>query len=156
MFDSAGLDYLTIFASNDLNEWKIDKMLLEGAQIGAFGVGTEMGVSLDAPALSGVYKLAECTNREGGLVDKMKMSEGKSTLPGRKQVYRIYDANGRMVKDVIALENEEVQGEALCRKSWRMERDALSCLQFMRQESTALSRLQESLNKQEWMTNTAT
>ncbi|HII15200.1 MAG TPA: nicotinate phosphoribosyltransferase [Nanoarchaeota archaeon] len=113
IFDSAGLDYLTIFASNDLNEWKIEKMLLDGAPIGAFGVGTEMGVSLDAPALSGVYKLAECTSRDGNLVERMKMSEGKDTLPGRKQVYRIYDANGRMVKDVIALENEQVQGEAL-------------------------------------------
>ena len=116
MFDSAGLDYLTIFASNDLNEWKIEKMNLEGAKISAFGVGTEMGVSLDAPALSGVYKLAECTARDGNLVTRMKLSEGKSTLPGRKQVYRIYDANGRMVKDVIALEGEQVQGEALLQK----------------------------------------
>jgi hypothetical protein len=74
-----------------------------------------MITSRDAPAISGVYKLNEDT-LEGKLVPKMKMSEGKSTLPGRKQVYRIYDANGRMVKDVIALEGEQVQGEGLLQK----------------------------------------
>ncbi|MBU2637615.1 MAG: nicotinate phosphoribosyltransferase [Nanoarchaeota archaeon] len=116
MFDEAGLDYLSIFASNDLNECKINDLLRYGAPISAFGVGTEMGVSLDAPSLSGVYKLAECTNNDDGLVSRMKMSEGKDTLPGRKQVYRMFDANGRMVKDVIALENEGVEGEPLLEK----------------------------------------
>ncbi|MDI6738348.1 MAG: nicotinate phosphoribosyltransferase [Nanoarchaeota archaeon] len=115
ILDSDGLSYVKIMASDDLNEYKIREMLLNGAKIDGFGVGTEMITSKDAPAISGVYKLNEDT-LEGKLVPKMKMSEGKDTLPGRKQVYRIYDANGKMVKDVIALEGEEVQGEALLQK----------------------------------------
>ncbi|MFA5888188.1 MAG: nicotinate phosphoribosyltransferase [Candidatus Nanoarchaeia archaeon] len=115
ILDSEGLSYVKIMASDDLNEYKIREMLLNGAKIDAFGVGTEMITSRDAPAISGVYKLNEDT-LEGKLVPKMKLSEGKETLPGRKQVYRIYDANGRMVKDVIALEGEQVQGEGLLQK----------------------------------------
>lgn len=115
ILDSEGLSHVKILASDDLNEYKIREMLRYGAKIDAFGVGTEMITSKDSPAISGVYKLNEDT-LEGLLVPKMKMSEGKSTLPGRKQVYRIYDANGRMVKDVIALESEQVQGEGLLQK----------------------------------------
>ncbi len=110
VFDREGLDYVSIFASNDLNEYKINK--LANSEIDAFGVGTEMGVSKDAPALSGVYKLSEDTDLEGRIVPKIKLSEGKVTYPGKKQVYRI-SKKGDFVKDVLALEEENIDGEPL-------------------------------------------
>lgn len=111
-FDSLGLNYVKIVASNDLNEYKIEEMLATGARIDAFGVGTEMITSKDCPALSGVYKLAE-SEEDGKLEAKIKLSEGKKTLPGRKQVYRVSDEKGNYVKDIIALEEEEIEGEPL-------------------------------------------
>jgi len=111
-FDSIGLGYVKIVASNDLNEYKIEEMLAQGARIDSFGVGTEMITSKDCPAVSGVYKLSE--SEEGGRLEaKIKLSEGKKTLPGRKQVYRFSDSNGNYVRDVIALESETVEGEPL-------------------------------------------
>lgn len=111
-FDSIGLGYVKIVASNDLNEYKIEEMLKAGARIDAFGVGTEMITSKDCPAVSGVYKLSE-SEEKGRLEAKIKLSEGKKTLPGRKQVYRISDEQGKYVKDIIALESEKVEGEPL-------------------------------------------
>lgn len=111
-FDSHGLGYIKILASNDLNEYKINGILDNGAKIDAFGVGTEMITSKDCPALSGVYKLAE-SETKGALVAKIKLSEGKQTLPGRKQVYRLFNENGSYLKDTIALENEHVEGVPL-------------------------------------------
>ncbi len=97
MLDDAHLKYVKIIASNDLNEYKIAELLAANAPIDAFGVGTEMITSRDCPALGGVYKLAEI-NEQG----KMKFSEGKKTLPGKKQVYR----SRAFLHDCIALENE--------------------------------------------------
>ncbi|MCK4670466.1 MAG: nicotinate phosphoribosyltransferase [Nanoarchaeota archaeon] len=111
-FDSVGLDYVKIVASNDLNEYKIEEMIAGGARIDAFGVGTEMITSKDCPAVSGVYKLVE-NEEEGELVAKIKLSEGKKTIPGRKQVYRVTDSEGNFVRDVIALDDEVAEGEAM-------------------------------------------
>lgn len=116
IFDDAGLAYVKINASNDLNEYKIKKLIQEGAQIDSFGVGTEMVTSKDAPAISGVYKLVEDADKEGNPIPRIKLSEGKITLPGKKQVYRLYDSNGKCLKDIIALEGEEVEGEPLLAK----------------------------------------
>ena len=66
------------------------------APIDGFGVGTSVGVSADAPAADAVYKLVEYDGRP-----VMKLSEGKETLPGAKQVFRFTDANGRYSRDVI-------------------------------------------------------
>jgi nicotinate phosphoribosyltransferase len=111
-FDSIDLDYLKIVASNDLNEYKIEDMIARGAQIDVYGVGTEMITSKDCPAVSGVYKISE-SEENGRLEAKIKLSEGKKTLPGRKQVYRVSDEQGNYVKDIIALEGEEIQGDTL-------------------------------------------
>lgn len=107
LLDDAGLNYVKIFLSGDLNEYKINRLVSEGVPCDFFGVGTEMGVSKDAPALGGVYKLAQ---DETG--PRIKLSKEKVTLPGVKQVYRIY-RNHTMERDVIALEEEKVQGEPL-------------------------------------------
>ncbi|MEA3378216.1 MAG: nicotinate phosphoribosyltransferase [Nanoarchaeota archaeon] len=112
IFDEAGLEYVNIVASNDLNEYKIKKLRKEGARIDSYGVGTEMITSKDAPAISGVYKLSEHRNKKGNLVAKIKLSENKNTLPGRKQVYRVHD-DGYFVKDIIALEDENISNNPL-------------------------------------------
>ncbi len=99
ILDDAGHPEIQIFVSGDLDEWRIVEMVAAGCPIDAFGVGTKMGTSADAPSLGVVYKLVD---DDDGPV--MKLSSGKVTLPGRKQVWR---AAGH---DVLALEGEEIAG----------------------------------------------
>jgi len=113
MLDDNGLSYVPIFASGDLDEYRIEELLKKGAKIDSFGVGTKMGTSADRPYVDIIYKLCEKMNEKGKFQPIMKLSEGKVTFPGRKQVFRLKDANGNFVKDVIALEDEEINGEPL-------------------------------------------
>jgi nicotinate phosphoribosyltransferase len=115
VLDSHGLDYVKIFASGDLDEYAIEKLVGEGAKIDAFGVGTRMSTSIDGPYVDVVYKLSGKVEK-GSFVPAMKLSRGKVTLPGRKQVFRQRDKTMRYVKDIIGLEDEEIQGERLLRK----------------------------------------
>jgi nicotinate phosphoribosyltransferase len=108
-----GLSYAQIFASGDLDEYKIEELLSKGAEIDAFGVGTKMGTSADRPYVDIIYKLCERANEKGEFIPVMKLSEGKATLPGRKQVFRFSDEKGNFVKDIIALEGENIDGEPL-------------------------------------------
>lgn len=110
LLDEAGCPYVKIFVSSDLNEWKIRKLLHKGAPIDAFGVGTEMVTSFPSPALGGVYKLVEIKDEHGNSIPKMKFSDEveKATLPGVKTVWRLYDSDGMLKEDVIALEDEEI------------------------------------------------
>jgi nicotinate phosphoribosyltransferase len=96
LLDEAGLPHVGIFASGGLDELSIDDLVRSGAPIDGFGVGTLVGVSADAPSLDTVYKLVELGDRP-----VMKLSTGKATAPGRKQVFR---AAG--LSDVIALRDE--------------------------------------------------
>jgi nicotinate phosphoribosyltransferase len=113
ILDDQGLAYAKIFASGDLDEYKIAELLSNGAQIDSFGVGTKMGTSADRPYLDVIYKLCETMTADGSFAPIMKLSKDKITLPGRKQVYRFKNAEGNFEKDVIALANEKVQGEPL-------------------------------------------
>ncbi len=106
ILDDAGLKETAIVASGDLNEEKIEKLLADGAPIDSFGVGTELITSRDQPALAGVYKLVE-RSEDGKREPVMKLSEGKVTWPGEKQVFRVYDANGHIERDVIDLASAE-------------------------------------------------
>lgn len=101
ILDEAGFPEVQIFLSGDLNEYRIRDLLAAGAVANAFGVGTQLGTSADAPYINGVYKIVE---DESGL--KVKLSTGKVSLPGRKQVYRFYDGQGLMQYDVITLHDE--------------------------------------------------
>ncbi|HEY3139558.1 MAG TPA: nicotinate phosphoribosyltransferase [Acidimicrobiales bacterium] len=83
ILDDAGLQAVRIVASGDLDEHRIAELLAGGAAIDSFGVGTQLGTSGDAPSLGAVYKLVE--DADG---PKMKLAQGKVTLPGRKQVWR--------------------------------------------------------------------
>jgi len=106
ILDEAGLSYVKILMSGDLNEYKIHEILDKGGIVDFFGVGTEMGTSKDAPSLGGVYKLVEDNSGP-----RIKLSEGKVTLPAKKQVYRVFGELGCWRKDVIALEKEEISFE---------------------------------------------
>ena len=100
VLDAEGCADLRIFASSDLDEYRIAELVAEGAPIDAFGVGTRLGTSADAPSLGGVYKLVA-----GPRGPVMKRSTGKASLPGVKQVYR-EERDGESVADTIALADE--------------------------------------------------
>jgi len=110
LLDGAGLQDVKIFASSSLDEFAIDDLLNAGAPLDGFGVGTHMGTSSDAPFLDTAYKLAEYDGKP-----KMKLSQHKSTLPCRKQVFR-ETRDGRFVQDVIAVATERLEGEPLLLK----------------------------------------
>jgi nicotinate phosphoribosyltransferase len=103
VLDAAGLPYVRIFASGGLDEDEIARCLAAGAPIDAFGVGTRMNVSADAPYLDIAYKLVRYAGR-----DVLKLSPGKATWPGEKQVYRFRGPDGRVQHDVLALRDEAV------------------------------------------------
>ncbi|HEY1203221.1 MAG: nicotinate phosphoribosyltransferase [Bryobacteraceae bacterium] len=106
ILDAAGLGDAKIMASGDLNEDKIAALVAAGAPIDAYGVGTELATSSDAPALGAIYKLVEI-EEEGATRYTAKLSEDKPTLPGAKQIYR------RAHGDVVALAGERLDGEPL-------------------------------------------
>jgi nicotinate phosphoribosyltransferase len=100
ILDEGGLADVSIFASGDLDEYRITELLAAGAPIDGFGVGTQLGTSGDSPHLGVVYKLVEDVNGA-----KAKLSPGTVTLPGRKQVHRVV-RDGCYDHDVIALVDE--------------------------------------------------
>src|SRR4051794_22943765 len=110
ILDKARLESTTIFASGNLDEYRLNDLISAGAPIDGFGVGTALDVSADAPSLDFVYKLQEYAGKA-----RRKRSEGKATWPGRKQVYRLYNSSdGTMARDVVALEkNDPQEGEVL-------------------------------------------
>lgn len=105
LLDAAGLPDALVFCSGGLDERDIARLLEAGAPIGGFGVGSKMGVSADAPFLDMAYKLVEVAGRP-----TLKLSAGKATLPGRKQVWRVAGEEG-FVHDVLGLEAEPLRGE---------------------------------------------
>jgi nicotinate phosphoribosyltransferase len=114
ILDEGGLKEVTILASGGLDEYKINELLAADAPIDAFGVGTAMDVSADAPYLDFVYKLAEYVGRP-----TRKLAEGKATWPGRKQVYRTVDDQGTFSGDLITVESESNAGLPLLKPVMR-------------------------------------
>jgi len=108
IFDAAGLTSITIFASGNLDEYRLRDLVAQRAPIDGFGIGTRMNTSADAPYLDCAYKLQEYEGQP-----RRKRSEGKATWPGCKQVYRSYADNGRLVGDVLTLAAAEPPGTAL-------------------------------------------
>ena len=124
IFDEAGLHDVQIFASNDLDEFQIDRLLAAGAPIDGFGIGTRLATGANfnpltgeggPSALPGVYKHVERIDGEQvTFTTKLTEDVGKATLPSRKQLYRLYDDNGNYVRDVISLWEEDLPaGEPL-------------------------------------------
>jgi len=105
LLDEAGLNYVRIFVSGGLDEYKINELIKNEAPIDAFGVGTKMGVSADAPYLNTVYKMVEIGERPVA-----KLSPRKVTWAGKKQVYRCLDKNGYIKRDILGLREENIKG----------------------------------------------
>ncbi|MCO6428094.1 nicotinate phosphoribosyltransferase [Nitrosomonas communis] len=109
ILDQGGLQSATIFASGNLDEYRLQTLLSSQAPIDGFGIGTALDISSDAPAFDCAYKLQEYAGKP-----RRKRSEGKATWPGRKQVYRFYTTQGEMSHDVVALEeNDPCDGRPL-------------------------------------------
>jgi nicotinate phosphoribosyltransferase len=112
VLDDAGLYDVKIFASSGFDEFKIARVLSEGAKIDAFGVGTKVGVSADAPFVDVVYKMVRFNDR-----DVRKLSPGKITLAGKKQVFRIKTSRGYFVEDIMGVRDERIsESEPLLEK----------------------------------------
>jgi nicotinate phosphoribosyltransferase len=107
--DRNGWKDVRIFASGDLDEYKIAEILHGGAAVDAFGVGTALGTPGDAPHLNLIYKLTE-VERGGQVREAAKFSRAKATYPGRKQVFRYLNPRGEFRADKIALEDEPPEG----------------------------------------------
>jgi nicotinate phosphoribosyltransferase len=99
ILDDAGLPGARIMASGELDEWRIEALVRAGAPIDAFGVGTELATSADAPSMGAIYKLVEIEH-EGHTRYTAKLSAEKSTLAGAKQLFRYPDF------DVLGLHDE--------------------------------------------------
>jgi nicotinate phosphoribosyltransferase len=121
ILDADGLDYVQIIASHELDEFQIDALLKNGAPLDSFGVGTRLATGANfnsftneggTSALGGVYKLVES---DGKPVGKRSLDEPtKATLPGKKHIYRITDADGNYVKDCVTLWDESIsEGQPL-------------------------------------------
>jgi nicotinate phosphoribosyltransferase len=100
ILDHGGLQDVTIFASGGLDEDELVAFARAGAPIDGFGIGTSLTTSSDVPAIDCVYKLQEYAG-----LPRRKWSQKKATWPGRKQVWRRYDAEGRMAGDLISLDS---------------------------------------------------
>jgi nicotinate phosphoribosyltransferase len=108
ILDAGGLRNVTIFASGNLDEYRLSQLLAEHAPIDGFGIGTRMNTAADAPFLDCAYKLVEYADQP-----RRKRSEGKATWPGCKAVYRLYGRNGVMAGDWVTLARERRDGEPL-------------------------------------------
>ena len=109
--DAAGLTDCGIVLSNDLDEYAIQSILEEGAQVSAWGVGTKLACAYDQPTLGGVYKLSATRKPGGEWVDHLKISESakKLTFPGVLDVRRYYHEDGHIAGDMVFDTNVGVQ-----------------------------------------------
>ncbi|MDX1605070.1 MAG: nicotinate phosphoribosyltransferase [Candidatus Competibacterales bacterium] len=108
MLDEAGFPGAKVMASNELDEYVITSLKLQGARIDAWGVGTKLVTAYDDPALTGVYKLTAIQDGQSEWQYKLKLSDQKSkmSIPGLLQVHRHYHEGGLMMADAIAIEDE--------------------------------------------------
>ncbi len=108
ILDAGGLTQVGIFASGNLDEYAVADLVASGAPIEGYGVGTRMNSSADRPYLDCAYKLQEYAGTA-----RRKRSEGKATWPGRKQVFRRFDSDGRMADDTLTVEDDVQPGSPL-------------------------------------------
>lgn len=143
ILDEGGLTDAVIFASGNLDESSVEQLLAAQAPIDGFGIGTRMDTSADAPYLDCAYKLEEYAGQA-----RRKRSEGKATWPGRKQVYRRYDADGRMCSDILTLEDDPQEGEPLIQPVMRAGKrlaDATPLTTLRERTRNQLARLPQAL-----------
>lgn len=109
MLDAAGLHDTKITVSNSLDEYLIKDLVQQGAAIDNFGVGERLITAKSNPVFGGVYKIV-ALEKDGAIIPKIKISEtlAKTTTPGYKQLWRLYDAGGKAIADVITLHDETI------------------------------------------------
>lgn len=116
--DEAGLPGISILASGNLDEQRIAQLIAAGAPIDGFGLGTALDTSSDAPSLDTVYKLQSYAG-----VARRKRSVGKATWPGVRQLVRRWNDDGTLRDDLVTLDGEPAEGEALLQPCmWRGRR----------------------------------
>ena len=108
ILDEGGLHAVGIFCSGNLDEIRVRDLVQAHAPITGFGIGTRLDTSEDAPSLESVYKLVEYDGQP-----RRKRSEGKTTWPGRKQVFREYTSGGQMLVDTVTVEGNMHAGQPL-------------------------------------------
>ena len=108
ILDAGGLNDVIILVSGGISEDVLQTMMATKAPIDGFGIGVNLDASIDAPSLDCAYKLQEYAGRP-----RRKLSEGKVTWPGRKQVWRSFGGDGRMCGDFLSLENDSQKGDLL-------------------------------------------
>ena len=114
ILDDGGLPSVKIFASGNLDEYRVQSLVEGGVPIDGFGVGTRMNTSADAPYLDCAYKLQEYAG-----LPRRKRSEGKATWPGRKQVIRNFDGTGFMAGDLLTTMDAAPAGQGLLQEVMR-------------------------------------
>jgi nicotinate phosphoribosyltransferase len=123
ILDDAGLTETKIIGSGGLDEYDLAEFSVRSVPYDSYGVGTRMGVSADQPWLDIAYKLVEFAGRP-----VLKLSSGKESWPGKKQLYRSYDRRGAFEKDLIALRDEVIENAQplLCNVMANGKRTAIS------------------------------
>lgn len=114
VFDDANLPELKIVGSSGLDEFELAELARSNTPFDSYGIGTKMGMSADAPWADMSYKLVEYERRP-----LLKLSPGKTSWPGKKQVFRLRDSEGKYVRDVIGLREENLAGERLLKEVLR-------------------------------------
>jgi nicotinate phosphoribosyltransferase len=114
IFDAAGLENVKIIGSGGLDEFALERLTDAGAPFDSYGVGTKMGVSADAPWADVAYKLVDYQERP-----VLKLSMGKESWPGKKQVFRRVNSKMQIEKDIVGLRAEELSGERLLEEKMR-------------------------------------
>ena len=147
ILDEGGLKDVIIFASGGIDDAELLHFRETGAPIDGYGIGTSLTTSFDVPALDCAYKLQEYAG-----VGRRKRSAGKATWPGRKQVWRSYDADGRMCGDVLSVETDTQPGEQLIHlvmKNGRRIRPSPSLDEVRKHAAKNLAQLPEPLRRLE-------
>ena len=147
ILDGGGCQDVMIVVSGGVNEDVLLTMKAEAAPIDGFGIGVSLDVSTDAPALDCAYKLQEYAGEP-----RRKLSEGKVTWAGRKQVWRAYDAQGRMRGDVLSVEGDTHAGETLIEQVMRGGKrtvPAPTLTQIRERAAAELARLPEPMKRLE-------
>ncbi len=112
LLDEAQLRDCMIVASNSLDEYTIESLNRQGAMLDSYGVGEKLITSSTTPVFGAVYKLV-AISKNGTFVPKIKISETveKITNPGIKEIYRVYDREGKAVADYLAVKGEVIDAE---------------------------------------------
>jgi nicotinate phosphoribosyltransferase len=145
ILDAGGLKDVIILVSGGINEDVLETIVAAKAPIDGYGIGVNLDASIDAPSLDCAYKLQEYDGKP-----RRKLSEGKVTWPGSKQVWRSYGPSGRLSGDILSLENDTQPGDRLITPVMRAGKrvaPAPTLAQIREHAARELARLPEPLRQ---------